>query len=113
MSLEKTDIIKLLKAGVDGSVIAGLLEDDQSAGNGPRDKPAAVPDVETPVENVDNSAPAPAPEVSVDKQDQILAAINRLTGAIQVNNILNSGAAGEPESAENILSYMLNGKQEN
>lgn len=110
MSLEKTDIIKLLKAGVDGSVIAGLLEDDQSAGNGPRDKPAAVPDVETPVENVNK--PEPEKDTSL-KEDRILEAINRLTGAIHASNILNSGAAGEPESAENILSYMLNGKQEN
>ena len=88
--MEKALIQKLQKAGVDAQVILSLIMDeDQAAPETPETTaPEAQPENETPAEQP--AAPA--------KPDPILEAINKLTGAIQASNIINSGAPGRPQA---------------
>lgn len=88
--MEKSLIQKLQKAGVDAQVILSLIMDeDQAAPETPETTaPEAQPETETPAEQPE----APA------RPDPILEAINKLTGAIQASNIINSGAPGRPQA---------------
>lgn len=88
--MEKSLIQKLQKAGVDAQVILSLIMDeDQAAPETPETPaPEAQPETETPAEQP--AVPA--------KPDPILEAINKLTGAIQASNIINSGAPGRPQA---------------
>lgn len=92
--------LKLLKAaGVEDAVLIRLLFDDQEAEEVPAD-PAPAPDPEP------ASAPAAAPiETGADK---ILAAIERLTGAVQASN-MRSMDGGQPvrETADDILASLI------
>ena len=72
---------KLKEKGVDPSIILDLMLDQEAA---PEQKP---------------------------ETDPILAAINKLTGAIQASNILKSGTDGpQNETADDILAQMINPK---
>lgn len=105
--IDKKLIEKLSKAGVDPAVIVSMLLDDDE------------PEQEAPADAVD-PAPAPSPEPTPAKpvetpqpagvtNDAILAAIEKLTGAIHAN-ALRSASAGDPETAETteeILAKMI------
>lgn len=88
--MEKSLIQKLQNAGVDAQVILSLIMDEeQAAPEAPETAaPEAQPETETPAEQP--AAPA--------RPDPILEAINKLTGAIQASNIINSGAPGRPQA---------------
>ena len=103
-----TDLIKKLKdKGVPADVILELVLDDQepeqpaTPAADPTPQPAADP---TPQPAAD---PAPQPAAPA-ATDQILAAIERLTGAIQAGNIrgMNSGGP-QTETADEILASMI------
>lgn len=91
--------LKLLKAaGVEDAVLIRLLFDDQEAEEIPAD-PAPVPAKE----------PAPAPAAQIETgADKILAAIERLTGAVQSSN-MRSMDGGQPvrETADDILASLI------
>lgn len=92
--------LKLLKAaGVEDAVLIRLLFDDQEAEEVPAD-PAPAPDPEP--------APAPAAAVVETGADKILAAIERLTGAVQASN-MRSMDGGQPvrETADDILASLI------
>lgn len=92
--------LKLLKAaGVEDAVLIRLLFDDQEAEEVPAD-PAPVPDPEP--------APAPAAAPIETGADKILAAIERLTGAVQASN-MRSMDGGQPvrETADDILASLI------
>ena len=105
--IDKKLIEKLSKAGVDPAVIVSMLLDDDET---EQESPAAAAD----------PAPAPSPEPAPAKpvetpqpagvtNDAILAAIEKLTGAIHAN-ALRSASAGDPAAAETtdeILAKML------
>ena len=105
--IDKKLIEKLNKAGVDPAVIVSMLLDDDEP---EQEAPAAAAD----------PAPAPSPEPAPAKpvetpqpagvtNDAILAAIEKLTGAIHAN-ALRSASAGDPAAAETtdeILAKML------
>lgn len=105
--IDKKLIEKLSKAGVDPAVIVSMLLDDDEP---EQEAPAAAED----------PAPAPSPEPAPAKpvetpqpagvtNDAILAAIEKLTGAIHANGI-RSASAGDPAAAETtdeILAKML------
>lgn len=101
-------IKKLNAAGVDPAVLLNIiLEDD---GKKAEEQPA-------PEQPKPEAAPAPAPEPekpapAADTGDKILAAIERLTGAVQASNIMNF-SAGDPkgESVDDILAEMLTPKK--
>lgn len=92
--MEKSLIQKLQQAGVDAQVILSLIMDEDQAAPetpetpAPEAQPEAQPETETPAEQP--AAPA--------RPDPILEAINKLTGAIQASNIINSGAPGRPQA---------------
>lgn len=92
--------LKLLKAaGVEDAVLIRLLFDDQEAEEVPAD-PAPAPDPEP--------APAPAAAPIETGADKILAAIERLTGAVQASN-MRSMDGGQPvrETADDILASLI------
>ena len=92
--------LKLLKAaGVEDAVLIRLLFDDQEAEEAPADPepaPAAEP------------ASAPAAAGVETGADKILAAIERLTGAVQASN-MRSMDGGQPvrETADDILASLI------
>lgn len=102
--IDKGMIKKLSSAGVDPAIIVNLLldedEPEQAAGvraepEQPEQEPAAAEPVQ----------PVPEPR----KDDAILAAIERLTGAVQAANIRNM-SAGDPtqaETADSILASLI------
>ena len=95
------DIKKLQQAGVAADVILALLsdEDPAPADNAGGESPAvpAVP------ESVPDQPAAPA------QPDPVLAAIERLTGAIQASNILNMGGSNAPArvTTEDVMRKLI------
>lgn len=89
--MEKAMIAKLQKAGVAADVILSLIMDDTETPAATKD-PAPEPKAEepkapaeTPVTEDKQEEPAPeAPKI-----DAVLAAIEKLTGAVQASNIIN------------------------
>lgn len=101
--IDKELIKKLHAAGVDSAVIINLLLDDQD--EEPSQEVAPV-DPE-PSEKAEPAAPAPAAT-----EDKILAAIERLTGAVQASNIRRIGGDPETETADAVLASIINPKKE-
>lgn len=101
--IDKGMIKKLASAGVSPEVILNLLLDE--------DEPEQAADVRADPEQIAEAAqPAPAAQPEEpDKQDAILAAINKLTGAIQASNIRRDGMPGpeQAETTETILANLL------
>lgn len=94
------DQLKALKAaGVEDAVIVRLMFDDQEAEVVPAD-PAPAPDPEP--------TPAPTAAQTETGADKILAAIERLTGAVQASN-MRSMDGGQPvrETADDILASLI------
>ena len=91
--MEKSLIQKLQKAGVEADVILALILDDEQPA--PEAETQTQPAADAPAEQPEQQA---QPEANVTVTDPILAAINKLTGAIQASNIINSGAAGRPQA---------------
>lgn len=101
--MDKSMVKKLSSAGVDPAVIINLLldEDEPEQAAGVRAEPAEAPAEPAP----QVSQPEPEPR----KDDAILAAIERLTGAVQAANIRNM-SAGDPtqaETADSILASLI------
>lgn len=89
--------------GVDPSIILDLMLEQDAA-------PAMNENQEKPEQ--EEKKPEPKQEQKPDP-DPILAAINKLTGAIQASNILNSGSKGPAaETSEDILAQLINPKKE-
>ena len=101
--IDKGMIKKLSSAGVDPAIIVNLLldEDEPEQAAGVRAEPAEA-----------SAEPAPQvtqPEPEPRKDDAILAAIERLTGAVQAANIRNM-SAGDPTqagTADSILASLI------
>lgn len=88
--MEKALIQRLQKAGVGSDVILALILDEEQAAPETPETPAPEAQPETGTPAGQPAAPA--------KPDPILEAINKLTGAIQASNIINSGAPGRPQA---------------
>lgn len=96
--MEKELISKLQKAGVSADVILALVldEDDNkeaAAGTGAESASDRQTDAVQSAEETPKTAEERPPV-----NDAILAAINKLTGAIQASNIINAGAQGRPQA---------------
>ena len=104
--IDKSLVKKLSSAGVDPAVIINLLLDEDE----PEQAAEVRADPVQPAADQREEQPAPAaaaPEPR--KDDAILAAIEKLTGAIHASNIINS-SAGDPsakETADDILAAMI------
>lgn len=98
---------RLIEEGVDPAVILKImLEDDETE----QETPAAAADpAPAPSQEPAPAKPAETPQPAGVTNDAILAAIEKLTGAIHANGI-RSASAGDPETAETtdeILAKML------
>lgn len=99
-------ILKLVDAGFTKDEIlalAGTAEPEKA--EPPKDEPAPQPEPEPEPEK-----PA-QPDPNEVRYNELLAAMQKLTGAIQAGNILNSSNREDPQpSAEDILAEVVNPK---
>ena len=99
--IDKALIKKLSMAGVDPAVIINLIVSDEEETPEAAPDPAPVPDPQP------APAPAPQPQPAAPNNDAVLAAIEKLTGAIQASNI-RGASAGDPASAETADTILAN-----
>ena len=92
-------ILKLVEAGFSKEEITAMTQPAQAQEEPREDEPKAEPVKEEPAKE----------EPAQDKRyEELLSAMNRLTGAIQAGNILNSNNKEVKEpSAEDILAEVL------
>lgn len=92
-------ILKLVEAGFSKEEIIAMTQPAQAQEEPKQEEPKPEPAKEEPVKE----------EPAQDKRyDELLSAMNRLTGAIQAGNILNSNNKEVKEpSAEDILAEVL------
>lgn len=92
-------ILKLVEAGFSKEEITAMTQPAQAQEEPKQEEPKPEPAKEEPVKE----------EPAQDKRyDELLSAMNRLTGAIQAGNILNSNNKEVKEpSAEDILAEVL------
>lgn len=102
--MDKKLMQKLKDKGVSSDVILDLILVEDEA---PADAPAPQPEPKTsPAVPEEPKAPQP-------QQDPVLAAIEKLTGAIQASNILrDSTGSPKTETVEDILANMIAPPQE-
>jgi hypothetical protein len=92
-------ILKLVEAGFSKEEITAMTQPAQAQEEPKQDEPKTEPVKEEPIKE----------EPAQDKRyEELLSAMNRLTGAIQAGNILNSNNKEVKEpSAEDILAEVL------
>lgn len=92
-------ILKLVEAGFSKEEITAMTQTAQAQEEPKQDEPKTEPVKEEPVKE----------EPAQDKRyEELLSAMNRLTGAVQAGNILNSNNKEVKEpSAEDILAEVL------
>lgn len=95
--MDKALIKKMAEAGVDPNVIVRLLLDDE-----PETVPEPEPAKEEPKTEPAKEEPKPLPGT-----DAILAAIEKLTGAVQAANIRNFGTEPKTETVDDILASVV------
>lgn len=101
--MKAEDILKLIDAGFSHDEIIALNGPAESE---PVKEPAANPEPEQAPEP--QQAPAPAEDPNEKRYDELLQAVQKLTGAIQAGNILNSNnRAEETKTAEQIMAEVL------
>lgn len=113
MKLSNKDIQKLKEKGVDPSIILDLLLEDDDQGQDPGTTPETPKEekTETPDQKKTETPKEEKPDQKTDMQDQILKAIEKLTGAVQTSNLLNAGSAGpDVDTTEDILASIINPK---
>lgn len=101
---------QLKEKGVDPGIILDLMLDQEAA---PEQTPEQKPAEQKPAEQKPaEQKPAEQKPEQKPETDPILAAINKLTGAIQASNILKSGSKGpEQETSQDILAQLINPKE--
>lgn len=101
--MKAEDILKLIDAGFSHDEIIAL--------NGPAEaEPVKEHTVEPEPEQTQEpqQAPAPAEDPNAKRYDELLQAVQKLTGAIQAENIRNSNnRAEETKTAEQIMAEVL------
>lgn len=107
MILEHKDIQKLKDKGFSADIILDLILDDEQT-----QEKSGTSDLESAKNEKQDNPETPAPETPAGQtQDAILQAINKLTGAIQASNIINSGSKGpDTETSADALAQLINPK---
>ena len=103
--IDKGMIKKLSSAGVSPEIILNLLLDEDEP-----EQAAEVRAEPAPAEAPAPAVPAPEPQPAEPrKDDAILAAIEKLTGAIHASNIRrdSAGDPGQAETTDQILANLL------
>lgn len=101
--MDKELIKKLSKAGVSSDVILALmLDEDEKPQPEVKPEPAKQPE----------QKPEPKEQPAAVGNDAILAAIEKLTGAVQAANIRNMGGnTPKQETADDVLAQIINPKK--
>lgn len=103
--MDKELIKKLSKAGVSAEVILALMLDEDEKPEQEQPKP----EQEQPKPKQEQPKPEQPAAVG---NDAILAAIEKLTGAVQAANIRNiGGSTPKQETAEDVLAQIINPKE--
>lgn len=106
--MTKEQVQALRDAGIaESAIIDRILADTATAAD---DQSAAqpVPEVQQEPEAQPEKKPEPAKnDQPADRTDEILAAINKLTGAIQIRNQHGGRPGAQPESVDDILASIL------
>lgn len=101
--MKAEDILKLVDAGFSKDEIIAL---NNPAEHEPVKEPTVDPEPEQTQEP--QRTPAPAEDLNAKRYDELLQAVQKLTGAIQAGNILNSNnRAEETKTAEQIMAEVL------
>lgn len=114
MKLTNKDVKKLKEKGVDPSIILDLLlDEEQDPGTNTdapmNEKPEKAPEEKNPAAQADPEEKKSAAGQTNDIQDQILKAIEKLTGAVQTSNLLNAGSVGpDVDTTEAALASIIN-----
>ena len=105
--MEKTMMQKLLEAGVSADIVLKLHMEEA----GPEPEVPQDPEPEAPAapEQKEQAAPAAPPAPAEQKTDQVLAAIEKLTGIIQAGNIRKTYRTDPPMTTDDILGTILKG----
>lgn len=108
--ISQSIITKLKEKGVSADIILDLILEDEQTPDVP-ETPEETPAPEVPAAP-QTSQPITGQDLQAGQtQDAILAAINKLTGAIQASNILNSGSKGpDTETSADALAQIINPK---
>lgn len=107
MTLSKEQVQALRAAGIsESAIIDRILTDPASADPKPTDPKPADPKPADP-KPADPKPADPKPAQPVDRTDDILAAINQLTGALQLSNQHRGREGSAPESVDDILASVL------
>lgn len=102
--MDKELIKKLSKAGVSSDVILAIMLDEDENPQ-PEQKPEPTPKPEQKPE----TKPKPEQNPAAVGNDAILAAIEKLTGAVQAANIRNmGGSTPKQETADDVLAQIIN-----
>lgn len=103
--MDKELIKKLSKAGVSSDVILALMLDEDEKPKQEQPKP----EQEQPKPKQEQPKPEQPAAVG---NDAILAAIEKLTGAVQAANIRNmGGSTPKQETADDVLAQIINPKE--
>lgn len=108
--MEARDVLKLVEAGFSHDEILALAGTAQpTEAEPPKEEAPAQPE---PVkEQPAQPAPEPAADPNAARYTELLEAMQKLTGAIQAGNILNSSNRDDPQlSPEDILAEVVNPK---
>ena len=103
--MKAEDILKLVEAGFSKDEIIALNDPVE-----PKPEPVKELTVDPEPEQTQEpqQAPAPAEDPNAKRYDELLQAVQKLTGAIQAGNILNSNnRAEETKTAEQIMAEVL------
>lgn len=98
---------KLLEAGVSADIVLKLHMEEAA----PEAQPAPAEPEAQPVPAEPEAQPAPPapPAPAEQKTDQVLAAIEKLTGIIQAGNIRKTYRTDQPMTTDDILGNILKG----
>lgn len=101
--MKAEDILKLVEAGFSKDEIIALNDPAE-----PEPVKEQTVDPEPEQMQEPQQAPAPAEDPNAKRYDELLQAVQKLTGAIQAGNILNSNnRAEETKTAEQIMAEVL------
>ena len=115
MKLTKEQVQALRDAGIsESAIIDRILAGPSPADPKPADpKPADPKPADPKPADPKLTDPKPLDPKPVDRTDDILAAINNLTGALQLSNQHRGREGSAPESVDDILASVLMPKEPN
>lgn len=90
-------------------IVLKLHMEEAATEEGPEPEPQPEPQPETQPETQPEPKKDPAPAPAAQKTDQVLAAIEKLTGIIQAGNIRKTYRTDPPMSTDDILGNILKG----